>query len=70
MIEIKLIHKLRSFAAAILLKYGMSKYDDNKITSKPIKALFRKLIGSGLLMHLKFDLTESPRSILILITKI
>jgi len=56
--EIKLIHKLRSFAAAILLKYGMSKYDDNKITSKPIKAIFRRLMGNGLLMHLKLDLTE------------
>lgn len=55
---IKLIHKLRSFAAAVLLKYGMSKYDDNKIIPKLIKAIFRRLMGSGLLIHLKFDLTE------------
>jgi radical SAM protein with 4Fe4S-binding SPASM domain len=56
--QIKTIGKLRSLAAAVLLKYGMSRYDDNKISSMLIKAIFRKLMGSGLLIHLKLDLTE------------
>jgi len=58
MMRIKSILKLKSFAAAVLLKYGMSKYDDNKIIPKLIKVVFRKLMGSGLLIHLKLDLTE------------
>jgi radical SAM protein with 4Fe4S-binding SPASM domain len=55
---IKQIRKIRGIAAAVLLSYGMKKYDEGKITSKLIRLIFRRLMGDGLLLHLKLDLTE------------